>query len=133
MKQFIVLIATLLVLLPFPLQTINETRIHAEESVIQKIVHNAKEAAKQEGCFSEETIAKMKRELTAHLPNVNAAEIQVTATDMTQRKERGELIYYKVCVPVKGLVAAAKFYGIAPEDNQTVFVIENWTTSEYLP
>lgn len=119
--------------MPFPLQTMNENRIHAEEATMQKIVHNAKEQAKQDGCFTAANRAALITELASRLENVSAAEITVEATDMTERKQRGELIYYKVSIPIKNVVAAAKFYGIAPQDNQTVYVIENYTASEWLP
>ena len=133
MKQLITLLAVILILLPFPLQTMNETRIHAEETVIQKIVHNAKEQAKQDGYFTDENIENMKAELVGALPNLEEGDITVDATALADRKERGELIYYKVSVPIENLIAAAKFYGIEDVDNKTTYVIENYTTSEYLP
>jgi hypothetical protein len=132
MKQLIIMSALLILLLTFPMQYTLEQRNHHDISQLQTFVHNAKEQAKQEGYFTDAIIEDLKDNITTSFKDVEEDEIVIDVTDVSDRKERGELIYYKIGVPIKQLIAVNEFWGIDEADNSMIYYIENHTTSEHI-
>lgn len=132
MKELIVLMAVLLILMVFPLQYATEQKNHHNLSVLYSLVNASKEEARQDGYFTTTNITNLKTQISSKFKDVTEAEITITATTLADRKVRGELIYYRVEVPIKKILAAATFWGIDPADNQMNFVIEAYAASEWV-
>ncbi len=132
MKNLIVLMAVMIILMVFPLQYATEQKNHHNISIFQGIVNNGKELAKQDGYFSTVNINEIKLKTSEAFKTIGVDEVQVIATTITDRKVRGEIIYYRIGVPIKKLLAASTFWGIDPADNQMIYWIENYTSSEWV-
>lgn len=132
MKQFIVLMAVLPIMLIFLLQFALEQKNNLLIARIQDLTYAAKEEAKQEGYFSADIIERLKTNIskaTGILPE----EIVVESEDAIKlRYNTGEerLIYYRVEVPIEGVMAGSKFLGISEEENKYRYVIDSYTASE---
>ena len=133
MKQFIVLMAVLPILLIFMVQIGYDQRTGTAVDQIQAIVYGAKEQAKQDGCFTEENIKKVKADI-ARAAGVDSSEVEfVTENEIKYRyadTEEGRLIYYRVAVPMKNVMAGAGIFGISDRENSYTYVIDSYTASE---
>lgn len=134
MKQMIVMMAVLVLLLTFPLQYALEQRNHYKMGQFQKHVYNAKEQAKALGYFSDDIINEFKQNVLDEFKDLQETEliIEVTRTPKYRKNEfdERELIYYKIGMPIKRLVAANALWGISDSENSTYYYIENYTPSE---
>jgi len=115
----------------FPVQYALNTKNHYTISIVQKHVHNAKELSRLEGYFTD-TIKNNLVDNISSDTGLDGSEILIEATEMSQRKNRGSLLYYKVRVPLKKIIATNQFWGISDDDNQSVYIIENYAVSEWL-
>lgn len=135
MKDFIVLMAVLLILLPFPLQYALEEYNHHQKSEIQAYVNSAKEQAKQLGYFSDAIISQLTENISNNF-NINKAEIMIDVTITpkyrTNEFDERELIHYRVDVPIKKIIAVPSIWGISNSENSAVYTIEGFATSEAL-
>lgn len=135
MKQLIALCASLILLLTFPLQYALEQRNHYRISQLHLFVNNAKEKARFEGFFSEDIIDELITNISNTF-NIDKSEVVVDATTVpryrTNEFNEHELIYYRVEVPIKKIIAANVFWGISDIDNKQMYVIDNHCSSELL-
>lgn len=133
MKDFIVLIAVLIILLPFPLQYALEEYNHHQKAEIQSYVYVAKEKAKQKGYFSDNIITELTENISKNF-RIDEANIKITVTKTpkyrTNTFSERELIYYKVEVPINRIIAAPSIWGITEQENKTTYIIEGYTSSE---
>ncbi len=133
MKQLIVLMGVLPILLVFLLQYALDQRNNDSISRFQECVYQAKEQAKQKGCFTaeikEEMIDKIERNL-----GIEEEEMVIVLEEIPQYRtsvfDERELIYYKVSVPIEKIMAGNRFFGIPDKENQAMYTIESWTASE---
>lgn len=132
MKNFVTAIACMILLMTMVVQYGSEQVNHARISYAQKAIHNAKEIAKQEGCFTEENVANLKKSISEKF-GLTEDEVVISATGPEDRKVRGELIHYSVTFPVKNYIGGATVWGISEEDNIVTKTYDFETTSEYLP
>ncbi len=131
MKNLIVLSAVLLLLLTFPVQYALNIKNHYRISLAQKYVNNAKEQARQIGYFSDEILVDLRKNISEKT-DVNPADIQIEATDLSHRKTRGDMIYYKVTIPLYSIIAASHIWGVEDRDNYGIYTMENYAASEWL-
>lgn len=133
MKDFIVLIAVLILLLPFPLQYALEEYNHNQKSEIQSYVFTAKEKAKQEGYFSEEIKEQLKENISNNL-GIEESQIHIITDSKRKYREnkfnKDNLIYYKIEVPIKRIIAVPIIWGISNDENQSVYKVEGYVASE---
>ena len=132
MKQFIVLLATLPILLLFMAQFSLEQVNARKTALIDDIVYAAKEEAKQKGGFDKEAL---RSELAERL-SVDPADIVIEAPDMytVKRTESGGsrgIISYKVLVPMDNISAGDKYFGIR-DGRRYAYKIESVCPSEYI-
>ena len=129
------MMAVLPFLLVFMLQFTVEQVNHHQISRFQQIVNESAQAAKQDGCFTDANISRMKAEI-ASVFNISPAEIVIEADTTPKyrvnRFDERELIHYRVQVPIKQLVAGASFFGISDSENCGMYTIESYTASELL-
>lgn len=135
MKQFIVLLGVLPIMLVFLFQfTLDQNNSH-NIGRFQDLVYASKEEAKQQGCFTNEIRTDLVQKISSEF-GIAEQDVELTADAIpkyrTNSFDKRELIYYKVSVPIKQLMAGNKFYGISDEENQTKYTIESWTASELL-
>lgn len=96
-------------------------------------VNNAKEMAKQEGCYTDEILNELKINISNKM-KIKSDEIIIdsnTTKTPKYRKDKnieGEGIYIKVSVPFNKIIAANTFLNI--NSNKKYYIIENITTSE---
>jgi len=135
MKQLIVLMGILPILLIFMFQYTLDQQNSDRISRLQECVYQAKEQAKQQGCFTSE----IKQELIDKIEknfDIKENEMEITLEEIPQYRtskfDQRELIYYKVSVPIKKIMAGNRFYGISDEENKGMYTIESWTASELL-
>ncbi len=135
MKQLIVLMAILPLMMLFVLQYSVEQKNHYNISLLQNIVYESKEQAKQDGYFTPGNISGLKTRI-ARAFEVNEDEI-VFETDTVPKYrvnefDERELIYYKVSVPINRITAGSGFFGIDGKENRGLYTIEGNTASELL-
>lgn len=135
MKQFIVLMGVLPIMLVFLFQYALDQKNNDRINRFQEYVYQAKEQAKQEGCFTpnikNELIAKIEDTFDIREEEMILVLEQVPQYRTAEFDER-ELIYYKVAVPIEKIMAGNRFFGISDEDNRGMYTIESWTASELL-
>lgn len=133
MKDFIVLIAVLILLLPFPLQYALEEYNHYQKSEIQSYVFSAKEEAKQKGYFTKEIKNKLIDKITKNF-NIEKNEISIITDNIRKYRaskfNKDNLIYYKIEVPVKKIIAVPIIWGINKKENKSKYTIEGYAASE---
>ncbi len=135
MKQLIVLMGVLPILLVFLFQYALDQKNNNHIERFQECVYQAKEQAKQEGCFTpdikQEMIGKIKTDF-----DVTEDEMEIVLEEIPQYRtsvfDERELIYYKVSVPIDKIMAGNGFFGISDEDNRGMYTIESWTASELI-
>jgi len=134
MKDLIVLGAVILLLLTFPLQYALEQKNHHNISMFQQYVNVAKEKARAKGCFTQEIIDELKLNILNEFDNITESEIVIDVTTTPKYRKRTfderELIHYRIGVPIKKLIATSKFWGISDIENQYLYEIDRYTTSE---
>lgn len=131
MKNFITVIACMLLLLSMIVSYGNEQMNHAKITFANKAIHNAKEIAKQDGYFTDANISELRTALADQF-GVDEGEIIISATGITERKKRGELIHYSITIPMKNYIGAAAFWGISDSENVVEKKYDYYTTSEWI-
>lgn len=132
MKQFIVLMAVLPILLLFLMQFSMDQRNSQRLGKIQDLIYISKESARQEGYFSLELKEKLREDLS-RTAGVAPEEIIIECDDTIKyRYNSGEdrLIYYRIEVPIKKVMAGSRIFGITEEENGYTYVIDSYTASE---
>lgn len=135
MKQLIVLCAIFIllasILLQIPLEMVNYEKKHA----VMFNVNNAKEMAKQEGYYTDEILSQLKKDIAKKM-KLNEGEIIIgentskTPKYRPEKFDEREVIYLKVSVPFKNILATPTLFGIS--NNKGYYIIEEITTSEKL-
>ncbi|MBK5253205.1 MAG: hypothetical protein JJE03_01835 [Peptostreptococcaceae bacterium] len=129
MKNLITTIASILILMVYLLQFINNQQIHNTVVNIDREINCIKEISKQEGYLTEKNRSELLDKLS-DIANCDTGEIVITGTD--EKKYRGELIHIYVKLPIKNLIVANEFFGIDDIDNQGFYKFDFYTTSEHL-
>ena len=135
MKQLIVLLGVLPIMLIFLMQYALDQKNNDNITRFQECVYQAKEQAKQEGCFTPEIkkdmIGKIKRDF-----HIEEGDMVLELESVPQYRisvfDQRELIYYKVSVPLEKLMAGNRLFGIPDSENRGMYTIESWTASELL-
>jgi len=120
MKQFIVLTAVLPILMVFVMQTAYDQKNNHAISLIHNMVYVAKEQAKEERSFSWEIQERLRRNISSSL-GIPQNEIVIIC------REEKDLLFYRVEVPIKDVVAGGRLLGITDKDNQYTYVIDSYT------
>lgn len=135
MKQIIVLAAILPLLLIFIVQFTLQEKNAQMKMDIANDVYAAAEQARQDGCFTEANISRLKQQLVSRM-RTQEAKIVVDADEVPKYRvnsyNENERIHYRVEVPITSVMAGNRFFGISDEENRGAFVIENDIASERL-
>ncbi len=135
MKQFIVLMAVLPLLLVFLTQYTLDQKNFDQIQQLQEIVYQAKEQAKQEGCFTISITNQMVNRIKTCF-SIDGDSIQLELDTVpkyrTQQFDQRELIHYRVTVPIEPLMAGNRMFGISDDENSSLYSVEGWTASERL-
>ena len=133
MKQLIVLMGILPILLVFLLQYTLDQKNNDNISRFQDYVYQAKEQAKQKGCFTQEIKQDMVNRIKKDF-NVEEEDMIIELEEVPQYRtsvfDQRELIHYKVSVPIDKIMAGNRIFGISDEANRAMYTIESWTASE---
>ena len=135
MKQLIVLMGVLPILLVFLLQYTLDQKNNDNISRFQECVYQAKEQAKQKGCFTDEIKDEMIDKIERIL-SIDEEDMEIVLEEVPQYRttayDQRELIYYKVSVPIDKIMAGNLLFGIHDEENRGTYTIESWTASELI-
>lgn len=135
MKQLIVLMGVLPIMIVFLFQYALDQNNNSRIDRLQECVYQAKEQAKQEGCFTPQIKKALVHKIETYF-DIDEADIKVDLEETPQYRtsvfDQRELIYYKVSVPIKKLMSGNRFFGIADDDNRGIYTVEGWTASELL-
>jgi len=88
--------------------------------MIHDMVYVAKEQAKEEGRFTWEIQERLRKNLSNSL-ELHPGEISIIC------REENALLFYRVEIPVKDVMAGGRLLGIADKDNQYTYVIDSYT------
>ena len=135
MKQLIVLMGILPILLVFLFQYTLDQRNNDNISRFQECIYQAKEQAKQEGCFTPEIKKEMVGKIEKYF-DIKEQDMVIVLEEVPQYRtsvfDQRELIYYKVSVPINKIMAGNHLFGITDEENKGMYTIESWTASELI-
>lgn len=135
MKQLIVLMGVLPILLVFLSQYTLDQKNNDRISRLQECVYQAKEQAKQEGCFTLEIREEMIEKIENYF-DIQEEEMEIVLEEIPRYRtsvfDERELIYYKISVPINKIMAGNQFFGISDEENKGMYTIESWTASELI-
>ncbi|WP_303857608.1 hypothetical protein [Aminicella lysinilytica] len=129
MKNLITSMACIAILLAFVLQFTQNQVVYNHIVSIDQAVNTFKEVVKQEGSITAVNEAALKGKIS-HSTGCGSGEITVAGT--RSKVMRGNRIHYRVEVPIKGIIGAAGFWKISRKDNRINYVIDRYTTSEYI-
>lgn len=129
MKDLITSAACIAILLAFVLQFTQSQVTYNHITAVDQSVNVFKEVAKQEGCITDSNEERLRNDISAATGCRNES-IRVSGT--RRPVIRGERIHYRVSVPVEGVIGAAGFWGISRDKNRFSYVIDRYTTSEYV-
>lgn len=134
MKDFITTIASIIILMIFLLQFVTNQSTYTRLAAAEHAVKEFRLTAEESGGIDDEKLRRLKEKTAAAL-DCGADEIRVSINESREggaesggNSEDGGIFRryfeYSVQMPVRGLVGAADFLGIAEEDNMTVHVSE---------
>ncbi len=137
MKQLIVTVAVFILLMAVIIQIPLELLNYERRQAVMFYVNNAKERAKQEGCYTEAILNKLKKDINDNKKlglKISDEDIEATReSDIKYRLDKfkeGELIKLKINIPIDRIVAASAFFGL--NNSKGYYTIEVVTTSEKL-
>lgn len=131
MKDLISLCAVFLLLMTFPIQYALNTKNHYSISLMQKHVNNAKELSRLEGYFTDQIMSDLKSAIADDF-DIEEEDVVVLATPISERKSRGELMHYRVSVPINRIIASNVFWGITEDENRGEYTIDSYAVSEWI-
>ncbi len=136
MKQFIVLIATIPIMIIFIMQIALTNANYSKAQAVRRYVEDSKAVAKQVGYFSDDNITQLKNKIATKL-DIDAGQIIVRATGKYDIKYRtntfseSDLMYIYVEVPIEHTMAGSGYFG--NKDQAGKIVVEDKVASEKLP
>ena len=137
MKQLIVTVAVFILLMAVIIQIPLEMLNYERRQAVMFYVNNAKEKAKQEGCYTEAILNQLKKDINENKKlGIIITDKDIEATrenDIKYRLDKfkeAELIKLKIRIPIDKIIAAASFFGL--DDSKRYYTIEIVTTSEKL-
>ncbi len=137
MKQLIVTVAVFILLMAVIIQIPLEMLNYERRQAVMFYVNNAKEKAKQEGCYTEAILNQLKKDINENKKlGITITDKDIEATrenDIKYRLDKfkeAELIKLKIRIPIDKIIAAASFFGL--DDSKRYYIIEIVTTSEKL-
>ena len=134
MKQLIVMMGILPLLTVFVMQFAADFKSGEELETVRSMVYSAKETARMEGGFSEDLKRELARDIEGRL-GLEAGSVSVEAAQpagSVGRYDEDSRIDFTVRVRLPGAMAGVRFMGIGEEENVITYVIDSYTTSEYL-
>jgi hypothetical protein len=136
MKTLMVSIASLLLLISFPLQSMLDMAHASRNNVAQSIVQSYAAKARLEGCFTETLDDAMAQDLANALPGIAPTDVLITTTKIpkyrTATYNANELISYSVEIPVTQRFIGGVIFG-EHQDARYYYTIAGSVASERLP
>lgn len=134
MKELIVMMGILPLLAVFIMQFAADFKSGEELETVRNLVYSAKEIARMEGGFSAELRRSLANDIEERL-SLDPGSVLVEAANAAGsvgRYDEENRIDYIVRVKLPGTMAGARFMGIGEGKNEITYVIDSFTTSEYL-
>lgn len=134
MKDLIVMMGILPMLTVFIMQFAADFKSGEELETVRSMVYSAKETARMEGGFSDGLKRSLARDIEGRL-GLDAGSVSVEAdkgAGSVGRYDENSRIDFTVRVKLPGAMAGARFMGIGDDENVITYVIDSYTTSEYL-
>lgn len=128
MKELMTAAASLVLLMVFALQFVQNQVVFQHVITIDQQVEAFKEKAKQDGCITRENARALRRAISKET-GCKGGEVKITGT--RKKTRRGERIHYRVSVPIRNIIGSPRFWGLRNGKNQFEYVTDRYTTSEY--
>lgn len=136
MKTLMVSIASLLLLISFPLQSMLDMAHASRNNVAQSIVQSYAAKARLEGCFSETLDDAMAQDLAGSLPGITPSDVIIATTKIPKYRTTtytpNELIDYSVQIPITNRFVGGIIFG-NHQDAASYYTISGSVASERLP
>jgi uncharacterized protein YkvS len=136
MKTFIVTIASLLILMIFPMQNVMDIVNNHKIERLDEVVYVACQKARTDGRFTDSNIMELKNNILAIFKDVSEEEITIDVTTTMKYKrfefDDRETINYRIVVPIKKIINVNKILGISDERNRADYEIKGYVLSEAL-
>lgn len=115
-------------------QFVNEQEMETNRSNFNVIVENASQKARMEGYFTPEIKEKMLTDIEEQT-TISRSEVKIVELTETQVCTRDTFIEdsqieYKIAIPIKNIIAGAKFLGITEEENMYWYPAQGSVSSE---
>ena len=130
MKELITATASLMLLLIFVLQFAESQNVHTKMFQSEMAIESFREPGGEQGYFTEEN-KELLAETLSDICACGRDEIQIDAENVTEPQPEGTLLSYRIAYPLKDLVAAPFFLGIAEEENQVLQEQKGWIISRF--
>ncbi len=134
MRDLIVMMGILPLLMVFVMQQAADFKSGESLETIRSLVYAAKETARMEGGFSGELKTGLAHDIEERL-GLESGSVSVearAAAGSVGRYDADSRIEYVVRVRMKNVMAGGELMGIDEEDNFRTYVIDSFTTSEYV-
>ena len=115
-------------------QFVNEQQMETNRSGFALAVENAAQHARMEGSFTPAIKAKMLQDIEDQttLSKTDVKIVELTETQVCTRQSFSESsqIHYKIAIPIKNVIAGAKFLGITDAENMYWYPLQGSVASE---
>lgn len=128
MKNLITATAGLILLLAVLLQFTHSQLLQSRLLEADRQVYTFRESVRRLGCMDGEAEKNLQKGLAEIF---NCSESEVNAECRREPAFRGEIIEYKISVPVKGIVSDSGFWNISDETNRFTYEKRGGCVSEY--
>ena len=129
MKNLMTAAASMLLMLMLILQFSQNQMNYIRVTSAEQAVHNFKEVVKQEGCITGSNRLWIKNQLSAI---TGCSENQIIVSGTEEPVSRGQLIKYRVELPMTALVNQPTFWGMKQKNKERKYIVGQYATSEYL-
>lgn len=134
MKNFITGACILILLIIFPLQSVQDLINHSRINKFSNIVYLSTQTARTDGYFKQTNIDKLKADLMSAFPDLSEADIYIKVTTTPKYRmdvfDSREAIYYDIRIPVRRILAAPRFFGLSDSENQYISRRSGFVLSE---
>ena len=129
MKNLITATACIMILLVFLLQFSSNQVLHSNLTKVEKNIETFQQVVRKDGCVNQTNIVATKKAMADTL-NCTLDKITIVGDRVPQTK--GNIINYTIKFPIENLIAAEKFWNLAPDENSKYYILDQTTISEYV-
>ena len=128
MKDLITTVASILLLMIFVSQFVATQTVYSRMIQADRAVEVFRDRMKEDGRMTRENQGDLEEALKK-ICHCESREITIIGTETVI--SQGNLVYYKICYPLKGQIGAAAMLGIKESENQRQHQEEGYVVSRF--